>query len=48
MALTIESTDLDFTSMHERMASYVDKDILSCCATLVMQGTKIVDYKTVG
>ena len=48
MALTIESTDLDFTSMHERMASYVNKDILSCCATLVMQGTKIVDYKTFG
>ena len=48
MALTIENTGLDFTPMHERMASYVDENILSCCATLVMQGTKIVDYKTFG
>ena len=48
MALTTESTGLDFSPMHDRMRFYVDENILSCCATLVMQGTKIVDYKTFG
>ena len=48
MALTTESTGLDFSPMYDRMRFYVDENILSCCATLVMQGTKIVDYKTFG
>jgi CubicO group peptidase (beta-lactamase class C family) len=48
MALTIVDSGLDFTPMHERMDFYVKENILSCCATVVMQGTKIVDYKTFG
>ena len=48
MALTIEDSGLDFTPMHERMDFYVKENILSCCATVVMQGTKVVDYKTFG
>ncbi|MDP6375801.1 MAG: serine hydrolase domain-containing protein [Pseudomonadales bacterium] len=34
--------------MHERMQWYVDQKLLSCCATLVMRGTDVVDYRTFG
>jgi CubicO group peptidase (beta-lactamase class C family) len=30
------------------MSSYVEQDILSCCSTIVMRGTDILDYKTFG
>ncbi len=34
--------------MHERMQWYVDQEILSCCLTLVMRGTDVVDFETFG
>jgi CubicO group peptidase (beta-lactamase class C family) len=46
--MDIKATALDFTPMHERMDAYVEQNILSCCATLVMQGPEIIDYKTFG
>lgn len=46
--MDIKATSLDFTPMHERMAAYVDQNILSCCATLIMKGQEIIDYKTFG
>ena len=46
--MQIKSTSLDFTPMHERMGFYVEQNILSCCATLVMQGRNVIDYKTFG
>jgi CubicO group peptidase (beta-lactamase class C family) len=30
------------------MLSYIDREILSCCSTLVMRGTDVLDYKTYG
>jgi CubicO group peptidase (beta-lactamase class C family) len=30
------------------MRFYVDEDILSCCSTLVMRGTDVLDYETFG
>ena len=46
--MQIKATSLDFTPMHERMGFYVEQNILSCCATLVMQGQDVIDYKTFG
>lgn len=46
--MDIKATSLDFTPMHEQMAAYVDQNILSCCATLIMKGQEIIDYKTFG
>ena len=47
---TIEmaATDIDFSPLHERMQWYVDENILSCCNTLVMRGTDVVDFHTFG
>ena len=42
------ASDLDFSPLHERMQWYIDSDILSCCNTLVMRGTDVVDFKTFG
>ncbi|HCG70303.1 MAG TPA: penicillin-binding protein [Gammaproteobacteria bacterium] len=44
---TIRS-DYDFSPMHQRMQFYVDENILSCCASVVLKGTDLVDYKTFG
>lgn len=41
-------SETDFTAMHERMQWYVDQEILSCCLTLVMRGTDVVDFETFG
>ncbi len=30
------------------MRSYVERDILSCCSTIVMRGTEVLDYTTMG
>lgn len=46
--MEIKATALDFAPMHERMEFYVQENILSCCATVVMQGQDIVDYQTFG
>ncbi len=39
---------MNMKAMHERMQWYVDQEILSCCATLIMRGQEVVDYKTFG
>ncbi len=41
-------TDVSFSDLHERMQWYVDEEILSCCVTLVMKGTDVVDFRTFG
>ncbi len=46
--MDVKATSLDFAPMHERMDFYVKQNILSCCATVVMQGQEICDYKTFG
>ncbi len=40
--------DIDFSSLHQRMAWYVDQGILSCVNSLVMRGTDVLDFKTFG
>jgi CubicO group peptidase (beta-lactamase class C family) len=40
--------DLDFSALHERMQWYVDQEILSCCNTLIMRGTDVLDFHTFG
>lgn len=42
------SPSTDFSALHERMQWYVDQEILSCCVSLVMRGTDVVDYRTFG
>ncbi len=42
------ASDIDFAALHERMQWYVDQDILSCCNTLIMRGTDVLDYATFG
>ena len=42
------ATDLDFSSVHERMQWYVDQGILSCANTLVLKGTDVVDFERFG
>ena len=46
----IETTpsDIDFTSIHDRMQWYIDASILPCCSSLVLQGQDVVDVKTYG
>ena len=34
--------------MRAAMQNYIDKDLLSCCSTLVMRGTDILEYSTFG
>ena len=50
MTNTIETVNhgLDFTPLHESMRSYVERDILSCCSTLVLRGTDVLDCQTFG
>ncbi len=45
--VTVEH-DYDFSPIHERMRFYTDTGILSCCSTLIMSGTDILDYATFG
>ena len=40
--------DIDFSPLHERMQWYVDENILSCCNTLIMRGTDVIDFQTFG
>jgi len=44
----VVSNELDFTPLHERMQWYVDEEILSCCNTLILAGTDVVDFRTFG
>ena len=42
--MEILESDIDFTPLHERMASYVDQGILSCVNSLIMRGTDVLDF----
>ena len=46
--LTVTPTDIDFSALHERMRWYVEQEILSCCMTLALRGTDLVDFQTFG
>ena len=48
MTIQVVENGFDYSEMHERMQFYIDSNILSCCSTLVMKGTEVVDYKTFG
>ena len=48
MSIEISSSSIEFSELHQRMQFYIDEEILSCCATLIMQGTEVLDYKTYG
>ena len=49
MALAVtRQVDHDFDEMHRRMQWYVDEELLSCCATVVMHGTEVVDVGLFG
>lgn len=48
MTLQTIEHDLDFSPIHQAMQSYIDQDILTCCSTVVMRGTDILDYATFG
>lgn len=38
----------DFSPIHQAMQSYVERDILTCCSTVIMQGLDVLDYGTFG
>lgn len=42
------SSNYDFSPMHQRMQWYIDQELLSCCYSLVLHGTDVVDYKCFG
>jgi len=49
MALAVtHHVDHDFGEMHRRMQWYVDEELLSCCATVVMHGGDVVDVGLFG
>ena len=43
-----QSSKHDFSDLHQRMQWYIDQELLSCCYTLVLHGTQVVDYKCFG
>jgi len=42
------SSGHDFSTLHQRMQHYIDQELLSCCYSLVLHGTDVVDYKCFG
>ena len=48
MSIEISPSSFEFSELHQRMQFYIDEGILSCCATLIMRGTEVLDYKTYG
>lgn len=49
MSPTVSShVDHDFTDMHRRMQWWVDQELLSCAATVVLHGDDVVDVATFG
>ena len=48
MSIEISPSSFEFSELHQRMQFYIDEEILSCCATLIMRGTEVLDYKTYG
>ena len=48
MSIEISPSSFEFSELHQRMQFYIDEEILPCCATLIMRGTEVLDYKTYG
>ncbi|MEM7218160.1 MAG: serine hydrolase domain-containing protein [Pseudomonadota bacterium] len=46
--LITKTIDHDFAPLHARLQWYVDEELLSCCASLVLHGQDVVDYQTFG
>ncbi|MFL2526110.1 MAG: serine hydrolase domain-containing protein [Candidatus Azotimanducaceae bacterium] len=46
--IEIAESEFDFTEIQGRMQFYVDTGILSCCSTLLMKGSEVIDYRTFG
>jgi len=46
--VVVAASGIDFSPLHERMQWYVDENILSCCNTLIMRGSEVVDFHTFG
>lgn len=42
------TTDLDFSSLHERMQWYIDEQIIPYCTSVVIKGTDVVDAVHLG
>ena len=46
--IEVIDSEFDCSEIEERMQSYIDSGILSCCSTLLMKGSEVVDYRTFG
>ena len=46
--IEVIDSEFDCSEIEERMQSYIDGGILSCCSTLLMKGSEVVDYRTFG
>ena len=46
--IEVIDSEFDCSKIEERMQSYIDSGILSCCSTLLMKGSEVVDYRTFG
>ena len=46
--IEVIESEFDCSKIEERMQSYIDRGILSCCSTLLMKGSEVVDYRTFG
>ena len=47
MSIEISPSSFEFSDCTSG-CSFNDEEILSCCATLIMRGTEVLDYKTYG
>ena len=48
MSIEISPSSFEFSEPHQRMQIYLDEEILSYSATLIMRGIEVLDYKTYG
>ena len=46
--IEIVESEFDCSEIQDRMQFYVDTGILSCCSTLLMKGSEVIDYRTFG
>ena len=46
--IEVVESEFDCSEIQGRMQFYVDTGILSCCSTLLMKGSEVIDYRTFG
>ena len=46
MSIEISPSSFEFSNLCQRTQFHIDEEILSCCASLIMRGTEVLDYKT--